>query len=274
MTSFQSVLLVCLATMLTSSPFAQEVPRTGIVYNTKEANSLTYNCALGRDDKLRCDFIQTSIRKKISQKELTEKIAQIPQLYKEAQASGFKNGIFNLPTAEDCKMWRELPEIMSGKKLPPNGAAGVAALEALSEIERTNLKRSAEVLIATCDNHSLQSFANLVKLEVEKGSKTCLVSSNKFSQQFKRVKGDVGDEVWTVESNPDGDCGIVRLDVLSAEKNDAYKFWSYTSKKAVTNPKGQLMGMECSKFDQNEYLYSWRSREQALECTYVEFSPL
>ncbi len=272
--NYKSTLLVCVVTMFTNGVFAQEVPRNGIVYNTKESNSLTYECVLGRDDKLRCDFIQTSVRKKISKAEFAEKIAQIPQLYKEAQASGFKNGVFNLPSAEDCKMWRELTEIMSGKKQPPNGAAGVAALEALSEIERTNLKLSSEVLIATCDNHSLQSFANLVKLEVEKSSKTCLVSSNKFSQQFKRVKGDVGDEVWVVESKPDGDCGIVRLDVFSAEKNNGYKYWSYTSKKAVTNPKGQVMGMECSKFDQDEYLYSWKSRESASECTYINFSPL
>ncbi len=274
MKSFQSALLVCLVTMSTNSLFAQEVPRAGIVYNTKETNSLTYDCVLGRDDKLRCDFIQTNVRKKISKKELTEKIAQIPQQYKEAQASGFKNGIFNLPSAEECKMWRELPEILSGKKPPPNGAAGVAALEALSEIERAYLKHSTEVLIATCDNHSLQSFANLVKLETEKSSKTCLVSSNKFSQQFKRVKGSAGDEVWVVESKPDSDCGIVRLDVFSADKNDGFQFWSYTSKRAVTNPKGQFMGMECSKFDQDEYLYSWRSREQALECTYIALSPL
>ena len=47
-----------------SAVAAEEFPTIGLLFNTKESSSLTYDCVLGKDDKLRCDFLQTSIRKK------------------------------------------------------------------------------------------------------------------------------------------------------------------------------------------------------------------
>ena len=272
--NFKKLILIILLGVSSLSVFAQDVPNKGILYNTKETSSLVYDCSLGKDEKLRCDFIQTSVRKKTSKEELAKKLAQIPQQYQEAKASGFKNGMFNPPSAEECKMWRDMSEILSGKKLPPNGSEGVAALKTLSDIARTDLKVTSEALQATCDNHSAESYSNLVKIEGEKELKTCNASSTKYSQIFKRVKGSDGKEVWVVESLADGDCGAVRLDVFSAEVINNYSYWNYTARRVITNPKGKTMGLECSKFDQEEYLYSWKSRELVMECTYINFSPL
>ena len=102
----------------------------------------------------------------------------------------------------------------------------------------------------------------------EKSGEFSTPSAEECVMWRERVRGSDGKEVWVVESLADGECGAVRLDVFSAEVINNYSFWSYTARKVITNPKAKTaMGLECSRFDQDEYLYSWKSRETAMECT-------
>jgi hypothetical protein len=45
---------------------AEDYPTLGLVYNTTENSSLTYQCHLERDNRLECDFIQSSVRIKMN----------------------------------------------------------------------------------------------------------------------------------------------------------------------------------------------------------------
>lgn len=249
---------------------AADFPSRGIAFNTKESSSITYECLLDKNDKLRCDFIQTIIRKKLTQSEFSKRIAKIPEQYKKEKASGIKNGEFSSISAKECAMYRDGLDILSGKKPAPNGLEVTASLTS-REIEDN--KRIFEALLGVCENPVLQSFVNLARVSGEKELNTCEAASIKYSQVFKRVRGGNGKEVWVVESSPDGDCGAVRLDTFSADVIDNQNYWSYTARKVITNPNGKMMGVECSKLDQDEYLFSWKTREIAMECSYINFSP-
>lgn len=250
---------------------AADFPSRGIVFNTKESSSLTYECLLDKNDKLRCDFIQTIIRKKLTKSEFLERMAKIPEQYKKEKAGGIKSGEFSSPSAKECAMYRDGIDILSGKKPAPNGIDVTASLT-IRGIEDN--KRIFEALLGVCENPVLQSFVNLARVGGEKELNTCEAASIKYSQVFKHVRGGNGKEVWVVESSADGDCGAVRLDTFSADVINDHNYWNYTARKVITNPNGKMMGMECAKFDQDEYLYSWKTREIAMDCSYINFSPL
>ena len=248
---FLKLILVGLIGANSTLLLAADIPSRGIAFNTKESSSITYDCLLDKSDKLRCDFIQTSIRKKLTKSEFLERMAKIPEQYKKEKASGIKNGEFSPPSPQECASFRDGIDILSGKKPAPNGLDVNASLTT-REIEDN--KRIFEALIEVCVNPVLQSFVNISRVGGERELKTCQVASSKYSQVFKRVRGSDGKEVWVVESSADGDCGAVRLDTFSADVINGHNYWNYKARKVITNPNGKMMGMECSKFDQDEYL--------------------
>lgn len=74
---------------------------------------------------------------------------------------------------------------------------------------------------------------------------------------------------------------LVQLSRFTPERSDVgnYTFWKYTAKKAVTNPQaiafpGVGKNVLCKELDEAEYLYDWRSKQQPLQCDYIEFSVL
>jgi hypothetical protein len=66
---------------------------------------------------------------------------------------------------------------------------------------------------------------------------------------------------------------LSRLEVDKAT-GGTYRFWQYTARKAVTNPKGTAFGIACKDLDEREYLYDWKGEERSVGCDYIEFSPL
>ena len=56
--------------LYTVSAFAEEIPSSDIVYNTKEASSLVYLCERSQEGSLECDFTQTRVHKKAEAKDL------------------------------------------------------------------------------------------------------------------------------------------------------------------------------------------------------------
>ena len=62
--------------LFTTSAIAEEMPTSGIVYNTKETNSLVYFCEKNRGNTLDCDFTQTRVRKKAKAEDLKTRLDQ------------------------------------------------------------------------------------------------------------------------------------------------------------------------------------------------------
>jgi hypothetical protein len=254
------------ATILALEPSnAQDFPTTGLLFNARESHSVTYQCAK-TGDVLRCDFIQTAVRKKASsdslQKALQQAVAEVPSDKKR-----------NL--AGECKTARDDLEIIEGKR-PPLGRTKPSSF---SPIEKTDALAMVKAIADySCDGPTEEKGMQIARLLNDKKSRTCTVSSVPYSQAFELVRDPAsGARTWVVKANPEGPCGLLQLSRFEPEVLDGSKreYWSYFARRATTNPKGRtLLGSSCSGYDETEYKYDWRPKEWAMQCDYIEFDVL
>lgn len=268
--------------------FAQtDVPTTGMLYNTSEASALTYDCSQSSNGKLECAFTQSSVRNKLKLSEM------------EAKIKDAKDGFLTekIKMTEDCKPENnlfKLIDLLEGNKTTDEFIADnsknadfnkdefLSNMKSMDSAQKKYLLDYITSYKAFCDNSTEENFLKVVRAGLYKDSKTCTVSSNSFTQTFVHV-ADASSEhgVWVVESKPEGDCGIVRLDRFVADKQSGSKFvpWTYFSKKFVTNKAGEAFLMKCNVLDENEYFYDWKTSAKTDSlyhkgCEYIEFSPI
>ena len=68
-------LLTGIAILRSASALAQDMPTTGVVFNTREWHSMQFNCQSTRDpDVMTCDMVQVAVRKQADVSELKAKI--------------------------------------------------------------------------------------------------------------------------------------------------------------------------------------------------------
>lgn len=68
-----SIRFAVMFSLLSVAAYATE-PTDGIVYNTKESSALKYSCTSLSNDKISCQFTQTSVRQKMSQPDLEKRL--------------------------------------------------------------------------------------------------------------------------------------------------------------------------------------------------------
>jgi hypothetical protein len=243
---------------------AEEVPSVGLLYNTKETHSMVYRCQQNRDNSLDCEFTQTAVRKKAKPEDLNSKLNQARKEFR----GGAKN------SAEECKMFNELVDVLEGRKKPPKEEG----FKEITDMQKKDLLKTSRGMVEFCKSRTEENFLNMVRLVHEKETRTCQVSSNAFKQSFRYVQDTLSDTgAWVVQGTPEGPCGIVQLSRFEPDrlKDSKLIFWKYVARKAVTNPQGSFFpGASCKGFDEGEYVYDWKSKEHSLGCDYVEFSPL
>ncbi|OOZ42998.1 hypothetical protein [Solemya velum gill symbiont] len=255
---------VCFCLTDISSALADDAPTTGFLYNTKETHSIQYQCELNNRDILDCEFTQTAVRKKGKPEDLDVSLKQARE--------EFKSGV-KIP-AEECKLYTGLVDILEGRKKPPNEQG----FSEITDINRADLLKTSKAMKNFCTSKKEEDFLNFVRLIHEKDLRTCKVSSHTFKQSFKMVQDNLsGVGSWVAQGEAEGPCGIVSLSRFEPERLKDYSLvlWKYISRKAVTNPKGELLpGASCKNLDESEYIYDWRSKEHSLGCDYIEFSVL
>jgi hypothetical protein len=263
-TSWSRILVLIF--LLPGLAMAQNAPSVGLVYNTKEAHSITYSCA-AKGGKLECDFLQTAVRRKSNQQDLTSVLAQARQEFRSGQ---------NVDTKE-CQTYGELMEILEGRKKAPTPNS----LATVTPMQKRDILEVTKALIHVCKNKTEENYLAVARLTHSKVMRTCQISTNAFKQTFVSVGDNARTNVWVTDSKPEGACGIVQLSRFTPErsKGSDYVFWKYTAKKAITNPDGIAFpgvneNVKCSGLDEAEYLYDWRSKELPLQCDYIEFSVL
>jgi hypothetical protein len=102
--------------------------------------------------------------------------------------------------------------------------------------------------------------------------------SQTYSSVFKQLESNEG--IWIVESGPSGACGVLRTDrfVWEPALTGGFGFYNYISSKRVLNKDGSVKAVTgeipCSSFDEEEYPYSWESRQVFLRCKSFEFKVL
>ena len=144
-------------------------------------------------------------------------------------------------------------------------------MDGLKQAKFTSLK----TLVNFCKNPTLDGAIEVFSAGNERDASTCKVGPNTYEQRFKYVQDySSGTGAWVVISEPTGPCGIINLSRFEKFSKSGFTSWNYIAKKTVTNPKGQAsLGMSCSDLDEEEYLYSWVSKEHHLGCEIIEFSP-
>jgi hypothetical protein len=242
---------------------AEDVPRIGLLWNTKEVSSMLYECKQNTDKSLDCEFTQTSVRKNAKPEELDSKLKQARE--------EFRKGGFNL-SDDDCKWPGDVIEILEGRKKPPPEAR----FHELSELEKKDTLKMMRAMVQFCKSKTEEDYLNIIRLRHDKDSRTCRVSSNPYKQTFRFVSDNLSKNgTWVIQGQPDGPCGFVQLSRFEMDRDNSLKFvnWNYIARRATTNPQGTtLLGLSCKDFDEGEYVYDWRSKGHPIGCDYIEFA--
>ncbi len=211
--------------LCTSSAFAGELPSSGIVFNTIEASSLVYFCKKSQDNSLDCEFTQTKVRKKAKAEDLKSYLDKYLKIFRSWDKKD------RSPSGDDISLVKDFYEELQGRKKAPNKEMQ-DYIKNLSELEKKDLLKSADAVLALYNNLTEENFLNTKRVDHDKETRTCIASSNPYKQSFRLVLDDVsGARSWVANGEPAGPCGIVQLSRFELDKLD----WNYIAKRVVTN---------------------------------------
>ena len=252
--------------LASASAFASDrAPVVGLLYNTKESNSLEYECRQLDVDHLVCKFIQTRVVKSESAAALEKDKAALGKEFEQMSADEIR---------QSCETLKEFRDILNGRKPAPPGFEKDAVLQ--NSVARDYYFELSAAGERFCNEPSKGHFAMFAGLSLEREARTCRVSSMTFEQEFRPLVSNDGPPVWIVRSDPQGPCGAVQLSRFErVNTNSGLGFWVYHARKAITNPRAEVMpGMSCDELDEEEYLFDWKRRELPMGCDFIEFSVL
>jgi hypothetical protein len=237
--------IVVLLLLVTTSAFAQDRPTVGLAYNMSEMSSIRYQCSMEGAATLKCDMTQSAVRKKTSGRNLRQEVA--------AAVAALKNQ--KPPKPEDCSQFEDLAKAIHNPSAAP---ANAKRFEALSSVEKDDLLRMSDTLVAFCQNQNADNAGRLAAVTFDRDSRSCVVSSHNFSMRFRRVQQS---STWTSNDGPDGPCGAIT--VAGMEQDPKYPtFWNYVQKRVVTNPSANWMGStQCSAGPKRARCTNWQTRD-------------
>jgi len=240
---------------------AADRPFAGIVYNTKEAQALTFDCSQSGAE-MTCSFTQSAVSRKAKPEDL-------PAVLHRGK-SEFPDWLRQAPKA--CPEIETMDAVFSGRKPPPDAAKFAEGMRNATERQKSDMQRSVSSLAGLCRERSEARYLAFLRETHEIETRSCRVWTSNFTQRFRQV-GSAG--TWVVVDSPTGECGTVNVSRFERAPEAGGLFWRYLSKKVVTNKAGQVMpGMTCAALDENEYLFDWRSIDRQMSCDYMSFGPL
>ncbi len=252
-----AALLLLLAT---SAAFGQERPTIGLAFNTKEMSSIQYNCSLEGAAILKCDMIQTAVRKKTGSRNLRQEVAAAVAAVKTEKP----------PTAAECSRFAELGNAVRNPSMASAKPDFQTKLRAMSDTEKKDLLSLSDVFAAYCQNQNADAAGRMAAITFDRDSRTCRVVSHQFSMRFRRVQQS---NTWTSNDGPDGPCGAITVASMEQEPQSPM-LWNYVQKRVITNPSANWMGSaQCSAMDQSETRYNWQPSASYAGCDYIEFGP-
>lgn len=271
----KAVFVVLFALTAGASVFASEMPSTGAISNELESSHLEYKCSEINPTRVKCEFVQTSVRKPSYDEVYAEFDSNLARCNSEMSEDG-QFAKLQEGTCPDFAVLRGLLDgsinrtnsanyTLSGKKI--DNEVFEKMENSPSEVRGMNTAKF-QALGALCGSNSVaEACKAMLTEENELKLRTCKVSSNKFTQIFSRLNSE--NNVWTVEDKPSGDCGIINV---SRFEQDDYGMWDYISQKVVTNPTAKALGlMKCSDFDQKVYKFSWNVEGYEKHCDFIKF---
>ncbi|MGO6748101.1 hypothetical protein ACCS93_37820 [Rhizobium ruizarguesonis] len=162
-----------------TNAFAADYPTTGMLHNQQEDSSLTYTCTLQQgQQRLRCEFIQTAVRKEAKAADLEQKLDEARKKYPDA--------LKEFTDPEGCNIvgaWLDMAtgQISIDAVLARNpGIATDAAkfkegMLRLQEDAKTNpsVLDTFRALAGMCDHPTEENFLKITKADHDKDLRTC-----------------------------------------------------------------------------------------------------
>lgn len=252
--------IFAVALIMSPVAFAQERPFSGSMQNNKEWSSIDYECAKDVAGLLNCQMVQSSVRKQASASELNEELSGALKQFKTDKPM----------KAEECAQFEQIV----GWLRNPQSATRTDATKDLATLAakaKEDAIRMFSALAEHCRAPTDQTVTKLVTTGFDQKTRTCLISTHRFSMKFKPVESS---NVWTSNDGPNGPCGVITVGRL--EPDPKYPMsWNYTQHKVITNPSATMYGtMKCSQLDQSEVKYNWLKKDIYAGCEYIKFSPI
>ena len=253
-------LLTGIVILWSASAFAQ-IPTTGLVYNTREWHSIRFNCRLTGEpwDVVTCDMAQVAIRKQADASGLKEKIDKALEELRTGKPM----------SQEECNGYSKFVAALSGATTDLPEELKLELSKKWPAEQKQDLVKLITAMLNYCRSPSAATMTEFARTQHEQETRTCLVSTNIFTQTFKRLAGS---NSWISNDGPSGPCGTVVIARLQTEPGSV-ALWNYITRKTITNPDGKLspLGGSCSQLDQTEYVYDWRSEDKLAKCDYIKF---
>lgn len=274
-------LLIVAAFALVPFPvWAGNSPTIGQLYSRDDDSALSYICDQPQAQRLRCEFIRTSVLKKAQWGDLEKKLSEARLSYPEASKE------FGV---EQCKIFRAFFKMALGetsvdetlKHYPEIGSDPEGLKKGIAEF-RSHAEGNPELLtpsraaVEMCDNPSEENFLNFTRAAHWQNSRTCTVTALSFTEEFAWVPGLNNDGAWIVSAQPEGLCGVLQLSRFEKDQSDTSGlYWRYVARRVVSNPTGELIpGSSCSTLDQGEQVFDWkRTRSDYIQCDFIGFRP-
>ena len=250
---------IFLATTVYASADDGDAPSTGVLFNNREDQALSYDCTRA-SQSLACHFVRTSIRKLATPEELANRVAKFKD--------GYKAGEFHFSKA-DCGEERDMLAFLQGTNPTPNAIVE----KELTQARRADFAARARTTLAYCERPTEENAVNFMRREFDQMTRTCRIHSEYFEQVFRHGKDDLtGTPVWIAvhEYTPNG-CGLVELFRFEADTSPgtkrSYRVWKYTERRVTANPNGE----SCRETDPTVYQFAWIDRERLMGCEYIQF---
>jgi hypothetical protein len=114
------------------------------------------------------------------------------------------------------------------------------------------------------------SFQQVLLTPVRDDPTTCLITTNRYEQTFKKQDA----RRWTSTDDPEGPCGIVATTTLQQEANSLAALWRVTMsmRKIATNKNRDVA--RCGNVDETLEVLASTDARRPLSCTFVRGSSL
>ena len=216
--------------------------------NANDGVEIECNLLGNSNTRIRCNFVQIHINKKISPNELQKKNKQdlsaaLVELDKEGYQKRINEGMCSLLASEELSAGELSREVVEFKYL-------------LTSYCPVSSKQQATAFLG-----------ELVQNSNNTAAKTCNIFLNKWTHDFEyQFSGNQ----WVSTSQPNGSCGIIHVSTLRPEKEYS-SLWNYTTQKIVTNKSGESIGLNCSEWDESIQEYSWKYQPKELSCDFIKY---